>query len=324
MKKQIDIYPFNGKNVKITANGVNFVPNNELRDYIEKEWAPLKEKGYKSGWIPIASSILFEKDDIKVHAGVMNYKQTHGCLQAIKNHKKFAPKQKNIPPAINNLSIGIAPITLDGYAILRRRAFNLHAGGIWNFPGGYMTSLTFDKKNCDKPEYSKDPRLFDIKFQLNQRVHQRELYGLNSEDIELEENPSSLCWGFYHSFEMEFGFVARLKKTKKEVAGDLKEQALSSGKEYSRLDFVPIESLKTLIKNQPSLLNENPLTYKTEDPRKLLLLDLHMGELIGGGLEKITREPLDSPITKELIQKNLNLKIKNISNGFVNFKTDYR
>jgi len=323
MEYLIEIYPFNGNAVEVLPTDSIFVPNKKLGDYIEKEWISLKNKNYKSNWIPIVSRISSEKTNIKISAGVMDYKQTLGCLQAIKNHKKFAPKQENIPPAINNLSIGIIPITSDGYTLLRRRAFNLHAGGVWNFPGGYISSLMFNKENCDKPEYSKDPRLFDISFQLNQRAHQRELYGLSPEDIELGKNPLCLCWGFYHSLEMELGFVANPKKTKNEVECALKSQNSSEGKEYSKLDFIAVEDLETLIKNQPLLLNENPLTYEPKDLKKLILLDLHMGHLIGGGLEKIIGNDLNPCIKEELIQKNLSLRTNNISKDSICFKTDF-
>ncbi len=323
----IDVYPF-GKAidfVDITPTGEVLEMNPELSKFSEECWKPKKEKGYKSSWIPLVKKIntnaggdpCKEGLAIRIDAGVMTYAQTNGCLQAIKQGKSFAPE------AINNLSIGIIPITKDRYAMVSRRALDIdHAPGVWNFNGGYMTSLLIDSKNCDDPKFITDPSLFDIYKQINSRIHKQEFQGLKEivgkdeeGDFKLEKFPDSLAFGFYHSLEMEIGWIADFKKTKKEMMEHIREYEIAGGKkEHSEVQFIPIEELETLVLNQPKLLNEDPVKYNSDDPRKLILLDDNIGELVGGSLSKILKRAdlageTGKELSKKLNESGLNVKI---------------
>ncbi len=319
IENRIDIYPFHGRRVNVFDSHQDFLAGKELARYIEEKWNPKEEAGWKSSYIPIVARILYNLDSVIISAGTMTYAQTHGCLEAIKEGKSFAPE------VVNNLSIGVIPVTKDGYLILSRRNPALdHAGGVWNFAGGYMTSMLLDMERCDSPEYARDARLFDIHEQVRRRLH-KEFYGLEDKDVVPRKYPNSLAWGFMHSLEMEIGWVVNLGKNKKEMAEHIRHYEVSRGmREHSEVIFVPIEAVEELISNQGDLLNEDPRTYASSDPRKLILLDDNQGELIGGGFKELIGQELDNSIIEELRKTGININIYSDSgDSFYTFNTHF-
>lgn len=329
-ERKIDVYPFGYENeIRIVSTGKTLETNSELTAYIEETWKPKSEKGWKSSWIHIVTKINesrminspSDKLRFNIEAGAMTYAQTHGCLEAIKQGKPFAPK------AINNLSIGIIPITKDGYVILSRRNPKLdHAGGVWNFNGGYMTSLLIDKANCDNLDFINDLRLFDINEQLKRRIHRQEFYGLNEDDLDIGIGPNSLAFGFYHSLEMELGWVVIFNKTKNEMQEHIRYYEFQGQKEHTETTYLTIEDLEELLLNQGDLLNENPRTYNSKDPKKLILLDDNIGELIGGSYSQIKKEfyesyKMDRKFVEPLKRKGLEINLK--TNYHYEFPTSF-
>ena len=318
--RRLNIYPFNGRSVSVQPTFQPLVMSLELTAFAESDRFPFLK--YNS-WIPLLSRIQFGETDVEVQAGVMNYLQTRGALEAIKSNQPFAETLQGV----NNLSIGVIPITSDGYIMMSRRNQNaqVHAGGVWNFNGGYMTSFLIDREQCSTPQMARNPLLYDIHEQVRRRIHRQEFFGLKPEDISLAPFPNALAYGFYHSLEPEFGWVARFAKTKQEMLGHIADHEAAVGvKEHTRVDFLAVEDLEILLKNQAELLNANPLTYTTDDPRQVILLDDNIGELIGGAFKEITQRELDPSITPLLKSKGLQILLfQTYPEGVCEFPTKF-
>ncbi len=319
LERKIDVYCFGINNVvQILPTGKVLQTNPKLTAFIEEAWKPKSEKGCKSSWIPLVtkineSKITTSSDKLKfnIESGAMTYAQTHGCLEAIKQGKPFTPK------SINNLSIGVIPVTKDDYILLSKRNPKLdHAGGVWNFNGGYMTSLLIDKADCDNSSFVNDLRLYNMNEQLKIRIHRQEFYGLKEADLDIAECPNSLAFGFYHSLEMELGWVVRFNKTKNEIQDHIKGYEIQGQKEHTETAYIAIEDLDSLLLNQGNLLNEDPKTYNSYDPKELILLDDNIGELIGGSYSQIfnskyDKEEMNRKFIEPLRKKELEINIKN-------------
>src|SRR3989338_891321 len=294
LERKIVVYSFGNKNeVRVIPTGQTLTTNPELTAFIEEAWKPKAEKGRKNSWIPVVTKIhepfvvdITGKSRFDIEAGAMTYAQTHGILQAIKKEKSFAPK------AIHNLSIGVIPVTNDGYLLISRRNPKIeHAGGVWNFNGGYMASLLIDRENCSDESFKDDKRLFNIRDQLERRIHRQEFYGLAEDELKITGSPNALAFGFYHSLEMELGWVVRFKKSREELQEHIREYEIQGQKEHTETVYLAIEDLDELLLNQGELLNENPRTYTTQDPKKVILLDDNIGELMGGAYFEIMNRP---------------------------------
>ncbi len=308
---RIEVYPFYGEKISVVPTGDVLRLQGELAKYVEEKWAPNRVKGYKSSWIPLVHSIHKKEGEFIIEAGVMTYAQTHGMLEAIKEGKNFTPQIDT--PGIPNLSIGILPKIVDPKTgktslLVSQRAKGLnHAPGVWNCRGGYMTSLLFDKADCDKPEYAHDKRLFDIHGQAMLRIEKQEFNDLG-DNVELAPYPVALAFGFYHSLEMELGWVGTFRMSQDEMLKRAKQYEVVKGqKEHSREMFVDANDLEKLLVNQGELLKKDPRTYETDDPTKIILLDDNIGELIGGGFEAITRSKLDESVVAHLRKNGLKI-----------------
>ena len=283
--------------------GERFSARPEFSDFIDSQWEA-NRKGWDNGFIPLVSRFALGEHTAAIEAGVMNYKQTSGWLDAI---KAGSPK---VPQFINNMSIGVIPVTSDGYVMATRRNPNMHGGGVWNFNGGYMTSRLIDKPDCANPKYTTDARLFNPHDQLNLRIHGQEFFGLGEKDPSPADYPSALAIGFYHSLEPELGWPVVFKQDKKQM-----EEALRETKEHTRADFIPIDELSTLVRNQAALLNEVPRKYDTGDPRQIILLDDNIGELIGGAYKEITGQDFNPSILEDLRRGGLQINMQDTSAG---------
>ena len=320
IERRIDIFPFKERKVEIIPTGKVLQLNMELESFVKEQWAPKKEAGWKSSWIPLYSKIDFKDDEIKFEAGVMTFAQCFGIIKAIEQGKSFTPK------AMNNLSVGAIPVTSDGYVMVSRRNVNLpNAGGVWNFNGGYVTSLLIDKANCDDPKFITDPRVFDLEDQIRRRVFQYEFEYLQEEDVEISGRPDSLANDFYQSFMPQIGYVARINKSKKELIEITNaHESNEDAKEHTHRDFIHLEDLGSLLLNQGGLLNEDPTKYKTDDPRKIILLDENIGQLIGGSYKKITGQQLDPEFIERLRRDGLDIREFDTSPGtHYEFPTSY-
>ncbi len=313
--KRIDIYPFGGRSVAVKPTGERLSTNPRLSGYIERQWNLKKDK-WVSSWIPLLSRIEFTDSDVFLEAGAMTYGQTWGCLEAIKSRQDFAPRHGYV----NNLSIGLYLLTSDGYVPIARRDAGLHCPRMWNFHGGYMTSMLLvdRREEAEKEHFArKDSKIFDLQDQAMRRVQRQEILGLKQEDMQLAENPIALAIGYSHSLEPEVAWTASLKKDRKEVAERLTEYEYAKGrKEHTRVDFVHKEELGKLLKNQGDLINSNPLTYNTDDPTKLLLVDVNIGELIGGAYRQLANEELDEEIPEYLMGKGFEIRVFKTDQGF--------
>ena len=307
----IDIYPFNGRSVSVVPTGAKLTLRGELEVFIEENWRG-KEK-WDNAWIPLVSRI--DVDDVKVpenvtiRAGAMSFKQTNGILQTIDRHLPFAPE------GIPNLSLGIIPITSDGYTMISRRSPKQpHAPGVWNFNGGYMSSRFIDRPNCSDSRFARDSRVFSIQEQLSIRAKNQDYQGVNPEDIEFSQ-PITLAYGLLHSNEMEMGIVAKIAKTKNEMEKALKDFEDQNGKEHSEVQYPRVEDLLPLIRYQANLVGTDSKTYSPRNPRELLLLDDNVGELIGGVYEAVTKTKLPEDTIPYLNKHGWRISVKEMFDG---------
>ncbi len=306
LRRKIEILPLNRREVKFTQTGERLSLRPEVSNFVNSQW-DAKRKGWDNGLMPLITGIELGQQTADIRAGVMDYKITSGLLDAI---KAGSPQ---VPSYVNNMSIGVIPVTSDGYVMVTRRNTNIHGGGVWNFNGGYMTSRLIDKPNCSDQRYATDPRLFNPRDQLNLRIHGQEFFGLKEEDLKPEPHPSALAIGLYHSLEPELGWPVKFKQDKRQM-----EAALRETDEHTRADFIPIEWIPALLKNQAGLLNKDPKTYESpKDPREIILLDDNIGELIGGAYEAISGSPIEPSIVEHLRKGGLQINIQDTSPGRV-------
>jgi len=236
-KKYIQVWNFQNKKLKINPTGKEIKFNSEQEKFIKNNWESKKENGWSDSWIATIKKIKFLKKKINITAGAIKFSQINGWLQDIKTNKKRFSK---IVPSI---SIGIFPITSDGFLILtRRNVKELHAPGVWNIPGGYMNSLlVVGKEKCSDLKFRKDKRIFDIKTQAKLRAHKQEFYGLSEKEIKFSD-PFALVLGTYHSYEYEIAIVGKLKKTKQEIKKHINKWEIVKGlKEHVEIKFIPVE-----------------------------------------------------------------------------------
>ena len=291
-RPKINIYPFDGKRVSVVPTEAKLELKGDLEEFVQENWKG-KEK-WDNAWIPFATSMKTDAHNVIIKAGAMSFKQVNGILRTIEEDKSYAPV------GIPNLSLGIIPVTTDGYTIISRRSPKQpHAPGVWNFNGGYMSSRFIDRANCNNPKFASDLRVFSIKDQLSIRAQNQDYQGVSQEEISFSE-PSVLAYGLLHSNEMELGVVARIAKTRNDLEKSLRYFEDQNKREHSEVQYLPLEDLPELIKYQANLVGTDPRTYDTKDPRKLLLLDDNLGELIGGVYEKMTGLKLPSDIVPYL------------------------
>ena len=193
-----------------------------------------------------------------------------------------------------------------------------------------MTSLAFTPRTeCGNPEFAQDPRLFDLKTQLDfRRDAIADTFGLEKEQVEYNPGQDLLATG-WKSVEMYFSTTGKVHSTEAKMRGGIAEKikkARAEGNERlaNRLEaqeffFVPIEHLKPMLENQGELSRLDATTYRPDDPRKMPLIDESLVGLLGG-YTKLTGEELDPrEIIEKLNRTGLNINVMNMSGS-----TEYR
>ena len=159
----IDVWSINGK-VKIQNTKSRINLNSELSDFVDENWKPKAEKGWKSSWVAFAKNINIGRWDgndngilAVVESGAMQYHQIEGINKAIEQGRDFAPEQGYV----NCLSVGFPTATSDGKVIFQRRASDVHCPNILiHEPCGYMASMNFGPRaECDNPKYANQPKI---------------------------------------------------------------------------------------------------------------------------------------------------------------------
>ncbi len=296
----LDVYPFNGRDLGIFNSGKRAELSSELSDYVESKWSPKAEKG-ASSWIPLASRITFGDNDIGVDAGAMQYHQIEGINEAINNNLPFAPSQGYV----NSLSVGFPTVTKDGKVIFQRRGPDVHCPNVLiHEPCGYMASMNFvERSECANEECVRDPRLFDIKGQLDYRKNEiAGTFGVSPNLVNYESKQDFLGTGWV-STEMYFSTTGRIDV-------DEKDLTLPEGVEFY---FAPASDLRALILNQGRLsVDPNQIP---DDSRRIPLIDESLTGLIWG-YERLTGQELDIGETVEALRRDgININVYDTSPG---------
>lgn len=312
--KTIDIYPLKNRNVKISPAGELCQFNSELEAYINELWAPKQKAGWKSAWIPLMTNLSFDDADVKIKAKAITYAQTNGCLNSIIKKLPFAP------PAgfVNNLSVGLIPMTNDGYIPISRRSLTAsHCAGVWNIACGYMDTRFVEPTDIENIKHTKEGSLLFSPYHiLEKRMEKHDFIGVEKELISREEHPNSLTIGQYHALEPGFSWAGRLSLSKKELQERLTSGNDTAGrKEHESVTFVHVDDVENLLMNQPSVLEYNPATYATNDPTKIILLDENIGGLVGGVFQKLTGRSISEQVIDKMRQGGIALNIKDTSKG---------
>lgn len=311
----IDVWPLKDLSVKTSYSNSRAILNQGLVKLVEENWVPKAEKGWKSSWVPFVESA--EIDDrhlqdpyggglphFKVNLGVMAYKEIEGINQAIEQNLPLISSEVSYNPC---LSVGFITATKDGKVILQRRSADVHVPNtLIHEPCGYMTSLAFaPKAECDKPENSKDPRLFDLKTQLDYRKREiAETFGITEDSVDYRSDQDLLGAG-WKSVELYFSTTGKIDAESKDLKLPEKQEVF----------FVPFEHLKQLIYNQGRLSKIDPKDYRPGDPREIPLIDETIVGLLFG-YEKLTGEKLDIQETVERLGKDgLQIRIYNTVPG---------
>lgn len=302
-KPQIEVYPFNGRNLEIVNSGARVELNKEVSDYCNSLWKPKADKGWKSSWVAFAEGVNFGEDKIKINAGAIPFSVVNGLDNSLTEKKYFAPKQGYV----NCLSVGFPTATKDGYVIFQRRPENVNCPNILiHEPCGYMASMYFaPSAECDLEKYSDDPRLFDIMTQLNFRKKEiAKTFGIDSKLVSYEPTQDFLATGWM-AIELYFSTTGKINANKDELKVP----------ENQEVFFVPFEDLKDLILNQGKLSQVNPEGYRPSNPKEIPMIDESTIGLIYG-YEKLTGERLDIPETiDKLSQSGLEIKVYDTSAG---------
>ncbi|MAH49336.1 hypothetical protein CMI37_26150 [Candidatus Pacearchaeota archaeon] len=307
----IDVYPFSGRKLEVIGNDIPVELNPGLKEFVESEWAPRAEKGWKSSWVAFANRVGFgrtlngdnaESCDV-VECGSMPFHYINGMNTAIEQGKPFAPQLGFNP----SLSVGFLTATEDAKVIFQRRSPYVHCPNILiHEPCGYMASMAFaPRSECDDPKYAQDPRLFSIKDQLEARAREiTEQFGIGREDVDYKPQQDFLG-ADWNSLEMYFSTTGQLKARSSDLM-------LPEGAEYR---FVPFEHLKELISNQGRLSRVDTANYRPDDVREIPLIGESAAGLIWG-YEALTGDNLDIYDTVERLNRDgLGIKIYDTSRG---------
>ncbi len=299
----IDVYPFNGRDLKIINSRARVKLNPELSTYCENLWKPKAEKGWKSSWVTFAENVNFSKDEVEINAGAMPFYIVNGIDNAITEKKTFAPEQGYV----NCLSVGFLTATKDGYVIFQRRPEDVNCPNVLiHEPCGYMASMYFaPRTECDLEKYASDLRLFDMKTQLDFRKEEiAKIFGVSSDLVSYEPKQDFLAAGWL-SIELYFSTTGKI---------DANKSALSL-LENQEVFFVPFEHLKELIYNQGRLSGVNPVGYRPSDSREIPLIDESLIGLVYG-YEKLTGDKfyIDETIDR-LNHTGLDIRVYDTSAG---------
>lgn len=298
-KPWIDVYPFDGRNLEV----INDKKEVELSEELSKHVSIIEEPAYNS-FVPFTSQTKFDKDIIKVYAGVMPFKTLQGINDSIEKNSTFAPKSGYNPC----LSVGFLTATKDGKVIFQRRPENVHCPNILiHEPCGYMASgyvLSAGEK-CDDPQQANNPKLYNINTQLDVRKKEiAKTFNLPSDLVSYEQTQDFLACG-WKTIEMYFSTTGKI---------DAKSTELEIPKNQE-IFFVPFEHLKDLIYNQGKLARINANGYRPKDPKQIPLIDESLIGLVYG-YEKMTGEKLDIPETIDRLNKSgLEIKVYDTSPG---------
>lgn len=299
----IQVYPFNGRDLCIKNSEKRAELREDLSKYCGELWKPKAEKGWKSSWIAFAHGLSFSNDIVSVDAGAMPFAVVDGMNKAIEERRFFAPQEGYV----NCLSVGFPTATRDSKIIFQRRASNVHCPNMLiHEPCGYMASMEFAKRSeCDMPKFANDPRLFDVREQLEpRRIGIAEKFGVAPEAVSYETKQDVLACG-WKTTEMYFSTTGKIDTNESELKKQEKGEFL----------FVPFEHLKELINNQGRLSRVDPTGYHPEDPREIPLIDESLVGLIWG-YEKLTGERLDiAETTDRLSGEGLSIKVHDTSPG---------
>jgi len=210
----------------------------------------------------------------------MPFSVDDGAVKSIEEGKPFAPEKGYVP----SISVGFLTATKDGKIIFQRRVSDVHVPNtLIHEPCGYMASMNFaPRTECDSPKYETDPRLFDLKTQLDFRQKAvAETFGLSPEQVSYDSKQDFLAAG-WKTLEMYFSTTGKIDATQKDLTLP----------EKGEFFFVPFEHLKDLIHNQGRLSHIDPAGYRPSDSRQIPLIDESLIGLIYG-YERLTGERLD-------------------------------
>jgi hypothetical protein len=277
----IEVWPFNGRELKITNSKARVKLSPEVSYYCENLWKPKAEKGWKSSWVAFAKDVSFREDKIEMNCGAMPFHIINGLDNALFERKPFAPELDYV----NCLSVGFPTATKDGYIIFQRRPEGVNCPNtLIHEPCGYMTSLAFaPRSECDLETYADDLRLFDIKTQLDSRKEEiAKTFGIDSKLVSYEPLQDFLATDGLGGCELYFSTTGKIDANKSELTLP----------ENQEVFFVPFEDLKDLICNQGKLSRVNQKGYRPSDAKDIPMI----GESTIGlmyGYEKLTGEKLD-------------------------------
>jgi len=288
---EIRVYNLGDKSVGVvpTHRKSNFEP--ELSSFISKNWDE-HHKGWTDSYVASIGNLSFAKDSLNIQAEYMRYSEIAGMVKAIEGGYSFAPD------SIPGLSVGIYMVTSDDKIILPRRSSSVkHAPNMYNPFSGWMASMNIaSRQKCEHSKFAHDPRLYNYYWQaIKETMEESQLLPLA--EFEIEKSPASLVNGLAHSFNYMFEFMAkthlRANNVRKRILNEQEEFA-EGRKEHDIIAAVNFDHLTQLLRNQPDLHQEDPVSFEPSDDRELILLDDCIGGLVTN-FENITgkKRPVD-------------------------------
>lgn len=273
---EVEIYDLSGKETEVNPTyEETAVLEGELREFADNNWAE-NHKGWKSSFIPVADQFEVTEDGkFIITTGYSDYAHQFGAIKAILDGEKFAPV------AVNGLAVQTYVITLDGKVIIPRRSAKVkHAPLMYNIPAGWMSSMNINKADCENPEFIKDHRLYDAMWQAANEFGEELKVEPTKSYISVD--PMALVRGHDASHNWGLQYSARIdlpaSDVMKRMLGEQEEFA-EGRKEHDKVAAVPVDSIETLLRNQPELQKEDENTFEPSDVTELILLDDTIGVL---------------------------------------------
>lgn len=292
----IDVYPFSGRGLSINNTGDRFSLNPDLARFVEENWKPKAEKGWRSSWVPFAKRVSFTDSGVTVETGVMRYHEIDGMNKALEEGLPSAPLEGFVPC----LSVSFLTATRDGHIILRRRSADVHVpDALTHEPCGYMTSRDIPLvRMYEKPEHANNPRLFDVETQLNTKArYLAEAFGIDPEAVTYKLLQDFLAAGWITT-EMYFSTTGTIDEPTERLIGIDRAETV----------FIPPEDLLPLLLNQGRLAGVDMRGRKTNIREIPLTDETVVGVLFG--YEDLTGDTLDiGEIVDRLNHDGLNIRI---------------
>lgn len=264
---RVQIYSLEGRELRIEPTHRIFRFNPTVEKFAQSRWLERRLK-WKNAYAPAAESIVYTMHgQVVIRAGISQYSQHIGAIEAIQEGLDFAPV------ADNGLGVTAYVVSEDGKMVFKKRPRdNPHAPGFFDgIGGGWMTTANIVGLNagCEDIRVALVPQLYEPFWQAISEYEEESK--LKEALFELDEQPRLISRGLGVGLNLGISFFGRAKLSAAEIMEAMKGNEKRHGIQEHENNFVavPMGRLEALLGNQPRLLamNKQELqAYQHKDP----------------------------------------------------------